>query len=101
MAAIILESLVLRGVAVREDALAVELRLGTSVKAKPQAPANRNSMRHPPAGGRLPQTQGVSGPDVDYFPLGDTPGAGRSRRQPGQPAARGSAQAQARWARDC
>jgi hypothetical protein len=68
-----LEPVVLRGIVVREDALAVELRLGTS-KANAQAPGNRNSTRHPSLAG-----QGVFGPDVDYPASGDRPGAGRPR----------------------
>jgi hypothetical protein len=78
MAAFILDSLVLAG-SVRQDAVAVEARLGTSL-ANPQVSGNRNSLRHPlPSGCRLPEPQDVDMPFGDYSPSGATPGAGRSR----------------------
>jgi len=81
MAAFMLESLVLRGVTVLRDELAVGLRSGTGEKANMHAPGIRNSKRHPSPGCRLPDLQPVVGPVVDYSTPGVTPGAGRSRRQ--------------------
>lgn len=69
MAAILLDSLVLRG-CVRLDVVAVAVRLGTA-----QMPGNRHSTRHPLPGGTF------FGPDADYRASeGEQPGAGRSRR---------------------
>jgi hypothetical protein len=83
MAAIILDSLVLPGVAVRSDALVVDVRLGATIMAEPQAPGNRNSLRPPMPGGSQPEPQGVLGREVDYPTSGATPaGAGRSRCLP-------------------
>jgi hypothetical protein len=74
-----LESLVLRGVSVLRDEVAVGLRLGTSPKANGQTPGIGNSNRHPAPGGGKPEGQPGSGPDVDYSTKGILPGAGRSR----------------------
>jgi hypothetical protein len=82
MFAFTLESLVLRGSVLR-DVLAVELRLGTGLEANSHAPEIRNSMRPPLPGGLTPDGQSVVKPDVGYPTKGITPGAGRSRRQPG------------------
>jgi hypothetical protein len=79
MAAFMLKSLVLRGVSVLRDEVAVGLRLGTSAKASLHAPGIRNSNRHPAPGCDKPDGQPGSGPDVDYSTKGITPGAGRSR----------------------
>jgi len=70
MAAFILESLVLRGVVVLKGAKAVELRLGTSVKA-----AWRASGTHPEQPLMRPDANGPK-PDGDY----SSSGAGRSLR---------------------
>lgn len=91
MAAIILESLVQRGFAVRMDVLAV-VCLGTSVKANPQAPGNRNSMRSPLPCGSGPMPTGEPDTGVEYpSTSGITPGAGRSRRFLDLPVRGGSA----------
>jgi hypothetical protein len=82
MAALILESLVLRGVAVLRDEPAVGLRLGASVKANPHAPGVGNSMRHPRPGYWRPDTPGQD-TDVAFATSGILPGAGRSRRSSG------------------
>lgn len=82
MAALILDSLVLPGVAVRLDVRVVDGRLGAG-KANPQAPGNRNSMRPPMPGGSLPETRSVFDPTAGYPASGETPGAGRSRRSLG------------------
>jgi hypothetical protein len=81
MAAFMLKSLVLRGW-VRQDALAVSLRLGFGAKANPRALEIRNSST-PSSVWRKPDTQTVMGPDVGYPTEGTMPGAGRSRRQLG------------------
>jgi hypothetical protein len=86
MAVFTLESLVLRGVAVLKDELAVSLRLGTS-KAGVQATRIGISMREPSPGYGTNSPQGHKWPDyVDYFRVvGATPGAGRSPRPAAQP----------------
>jgi hypothetical protein len=81
MRAFLLPSLVLRG-SVRQDVLAVGLRLGSSM-AKPQASWIRNSRRHPAPGCRLPDGPQDNAKVVDYATQGVMPGAGRSRCQPG------------------
>jgi hypothetical protein len=82
MVTLILESLVLRGVAVLRDELAVGLRLGTSVVANPQSPRVGNSMRHPRPGYRLPDAPAKDA-NVANAMSGVLPGAGRSRRSSG------------------
>jgi hypothetical protein len=77
--AVLSESLVLRGVAVRLGGLVVGLRLGSQSNAK-RATAMDNPTRHL-AGFAPTEPQGVVCPDdVDYHIAGITPGAGRSRR---------------------
>src|SRR5262245_52522406 len=76
MAAIILDSLVLRG-SVRLDVVAVEA-LGTST-VDARVPGNRNSMRHPLPGGRRPEPAQAFDRDEQYPSSGMTPGAGRPR----------------------
>jgi hypothetical protein len=91
MLSLTLESLVPHGVSVRKGGVALALRLGTSVKAGPQAPEVRTSLRprwcgrqaFAPAGGPAD----VGNPGVD----GVTPGAGRSRRLAGVPSRRSTA----------
>jgi len=91
MAAFMLESLVLRGVLVLRDELAVGLRLGTGLKVDPRTPGIRNSRRHPAPSCRQPDTQPAAGPEVGYPTSGAMPGAGRSRRQLGSPMLPGAA----------
>jgi hypothetical protein len=79
MVAFMLESLVLRGVLVVGDELAVGLRLGTGTKANPRTRAIRNSTQAAP-GCRKPDMQAVAEPDEGYSSSGVKPGAGRSRR---------------------
>jgi hypothetical protein len=93
MTVITLEALVLRGVAVRQDVLAVNLRLGTGAKVMPQAPSVRISMRHPSHGCRPAPASFAGQPDgvIDHgnYPVdGVTPGAGRSRSRAGVPSRR-------------
>jgi hypothetical protein len=99
MTVITLETLVLRGVAVLRDELAINLRLGTGAKVEPQTPTVRNSMRHPSLG-CWPAPANFAGqaagmPDhanprtpVDYRVEGVMPGAGRSRSRAGVPSRR-------------
>jgi hypothetical protein len=98
MAAFMLESLVLRGVLVLRDELAVGLRLDTGVEVNPQTPGIRNSRRHPAPNCRKPDMQPAAGPDVGYPTSGVKPGAGRSRRQLGSPMRPGAARTTRRTA---
>lgn len=85
MAVKMLESLVLRGVAVLEGGRIVNLRLGTSAKAGLQTPVPVIPTRHPVPGCR-PNPAPFGWPqDVDYPRQGAMPGAGRSRRHAGVP----------------
>jgi len=79
MAAFMLESLVLCGVSVLRDEVAVGLRLGTSPKAHGQISGIGNSNRHPAPGGGKPDGESGSEPQVDYSTKGNLPGPGRSR----------------------
>jgi len=81
MAALVLESLVLRDVAVLVDVLAVDLRLGISA-AYTQAQAKCNSLRHPLSSWQPANPVGNE-PDVGDTTSGTMPGAGRSRRSSG------------------
>jgi hypothetical protein len=84
MALLNLESLVLRGVAVLRDELALEARPGTS-EAGRSTPASVKSKRHStPAMRTMPQPVGWLA-FVDYRHEGEQPGAGRSRSQAGIP----------------
>jgi len=98
MVAFMLESLVLRGVAVLRGELSVGLRLGTSAEANMRSSGVRNSRRHPSPGCRKPDLQPTVGPDVDYSTKGVTPGAGRSRRQFGARLLSGAARTTCRLA---
>jgi len=88
MAALMLESLVLRGLVLRGEK-AVELRRGTSVRANCQATGMDNSLRSTVFHWPLAYPQVGNDPDVDSPTSGVMPGAGRSRRQIGSPAIRG------------
>src|SRR5947209_4323902 len=81
MAVLTLESLVLRGVAVRLGALGY-LRLDTSVVAGDPAPGTVNSMRQPLPGTAV-DNPGPTPPNVVDPTKGICPGAGRSRRHAG------------------
>jgi hypothetical protein len=90
MALLNLVSLVLRGVAVRCDRLALNLRRETEVKAGMRTPRSAPSSRltspdyrpTPPIGWRL--TDADFGPDPkETLGKGVKPGAGRSHRQAG------------------
>jgi hypothetical protein len=85
MADYTLDSLVLRGVSVLRDGQAVNLRLGTSDKAKAQTPGINVSMRHPSLGcGQEFMPPAVRPAHADQDRVDDAaPGAGRPRSRAG------------------
>jgi len=91
MATFMLESLVLRGVAVRLGTLGY-LRLGRRMEASEQIPGIIDSMQ-PLPGTRPNQDPNPNGeaPNVVDTTKGASPGAGRSRRHTGSPCCLGTA----------
>jgi hypothetical protein len=82
MALFTLEALVLRGVVVLRDGVAVNLRLGTSVQGAKQAPEIASSPRPLPTCWPMPNPGNGQAGDAghaDYRVAGTAPGAGRSR----------------------
>ncbi len=79
MVAFMLESLVLRG-SVRQDNVAVGLRLGVGAKAQVQTPETTPCWQQPLPNRRLADAKPGANPGVGYPTPGNMPGAGRSRR---------------------